>query len=241
MELLLLLISAHFIADFYLQPTAWIACRNRNHWHSAGLWKHISVHTSCYTFLLLFQDITASTLLTSTIILGATHLLTDLWKSYQPLKLRFFILDQSIHLFVILLVWIQLSDVQFVDIYHFIKTLITPKTLLFTLAYVLVCKPASILIQHILSKYAHNITETNTGLDSAGTWIGYLERSLAITFIFAGQFAGIGVLVATKTIFRFGDLTRNKDMKLTEYMMLGTLFSFSIALVIGWSTLYLTK
>ena len=77
--------------------------------------------------------------------------------------------------------------------------------------------------------------DENIGLLSAGAWIGYIERCLAISFIFMGQFAGIGFLVATKTIFRFGDLTKNKDMKLTEYMMLGTLLSYAIALFVGWN------
>ena len=59
--------------------------------------------------------------------------------------------------------------------------------------------------------------------------------------MFMGQFAGIGFLVATKTIFRFGDLTKNKDMKLTEYMMLGTLLSYAIALLVGWNALQIYK
>ena len=48
-----------------------------------------------------------------------------------------------------------------------------------------------------------------------------------------GQFAGIGFLVATKTIFRFGDLTSSKDRKLTEYILIGTLLSFGLAIIFG--------
>ncbi len=62
---------------------------------------------------------------------------------------------------------------------------------------------------------------------------------LVLAFIFTGNFTGVGFLVAAKTIFRIGDLTKNNDMKLTEYMMLGTLMSFSIALIVGWGTLNL--
>ena len=88
-----------------------------------------------------------------------------------------------------------------------------------------------------------NIIDKNQdiGLVSAGSWIGYIERCLAISFIFMGHFAGIGFLVATKTIFRFGDLTKNKDMKLTEYMMLGTLLSYAIALLVGWNAFQIYK
>ena len=119
----------------------------------------------------------------------------------------------------------------------------------------LVCKPASVIISLALKKHTDSLTQhsngstenttieenENIGLVSAGAWIGYIERCLAISFIFMGQFAGIGFLVATKTIFRFGDLTKNKDMKLTEYMMLGTLLSYAIALFIGWNVLQIYK
>ncbi|MFT5281545.1 MAG: hypothetical protein ACI94Z_000368, partial [Yoonia sp.] len=36
-----------------------------------------------------------------------------------------------------------------------------------------------------------------------------------------------------KSVFRFGDMRRQTDRKLTEYIMLGTLLSFTFALLIG--------
>ncbi len=139
-------------------------------------------------------------------------------------------------------------------------------------SYLLICKPASVIIALALKKHTDSLNDSDnaiehkkaqgselkseensinvdlstpnkktTGLLSAGAWIGYIERCLAISFIFMGQFAGIGFLVATKTIFRFGDLTKNKDMKLTEYMMLGTLLSYAIAIFVGWNALQIYK
>ena len=84
-----------------------------------------------------------------------------------------------------------------------------------------------------LKTYAEQITNTQHGLVTAGKWIGYLERCLILTFILINQFAAIGFLLAAKTIFRFGDLSRNHDMKMTEYVMIGTLFSFAIAILLG--------
>jgi len=51
--------------------------------------------------------------------------------------------------------------------------------------------------------------------------------------ILLGQFAGVGFLLAAKSVFRFGDMRRQSDRKLTEYIMLGTLFSFSFGIAIG--------
>ena len=53
------------------------------------------------------------------------------------------------------------------------------------------------------------------------------------------QFAGVGFLLAAKSVFRFGDLSASKDKKLTEYVMLGTLLSVSVTLFVGLMVKYL--
>jgi hypothetical protein len=71
------------------------------------------------------------------------------------------------------------------------------------------------------------------GLLAGGHYIGMLERALLLTFVLLDQFGAIGFLLAAKSIFRFGDLSRAQDVKLTEYVLLGTLLSVSISLGIG--------
>jgi hypothetical protein len=70
-------------------------------------------------------------------------------------------------------------------------------------------------------------------LSNAGKYIGMLERLLVFIFIVTGHWEGIGFLLAAKSVFRFGDLKKSKDRKLTEYILIGTLLSFSIALAVG--------
>ncbi|MGL5562611.1 MAG: DUF3307 domain-containing protein, partial [Tannerellaceae bacterium] len=70
-------------------------------------------------------------------------------------------------------------------------------------------------------------------LKNAGKWIGYLERFLIVVFISIGRFEAIGFLLAAKSIFRFGELNKAKDIKITEYVLIGTLASFTIAIVVG--------
>ena len=54
------------------------------------------------------------------------------------------------------------------------------------------------------------------------------------------QWAAIGLLIAAKSVFRFGDLNKGKNRKLTEYVLIGTLLSFGLAILSGMLYLYLT-
>ena len=60
-----------------------------------------------------------------------------------------------------------------------------------------------------------------------------LERLFVFLFVITNFWEGIGFLLAAKSIFRFGDLKDNNDVKLTEYILIGTLLSFGLAIVIA--------
>jgi hypothetical protein len=70
-------------------------------------------------------------------------------------------------------------------------------------------------------------------LVSSGKYIGILERLFVFGCILLSQWSAIGLLVTAKSVFRFGDLSRAKDRKLTEYILIGTLISFGLAIAIG--------
>lgn len=65
------------------------------------------------------------------------------------------------------------------------------------------------------------------GLSGGGLWIGRLERLLIYLFMAAELPAGIGFLVAAKSVLRFSETRDNQ--KLTEYVLIGTLASYSLA------------
>ena len=48
-----------------------------------------------------------------------------------------------------------------------------------------------------------------------------------------GCMEGIGFLLAAKSVFRFGELTKAKEVKITEYVLIGALSSFTIAILTG--------
>ena len=73
----------------------------------------------------------------------------------------------------------------------------------------------------------------SSSLPDAGKFIGYLERLLVLLFILYNHWEAVGFLLAAKSVFRFGNLKESHDRKLTEYVLIGTLLSFSLALVVS--------
>ena len=73
----------------------------------------------------------------------------------------------------------------------------------------------------------------NTSLAGAGKIIGMLERLFVFAFILLNAWSAIGFLITAKSVFRFGDLTEGKNRQLTEYVLIGTLLSFGLAIGAG--------
>lgn len=69
------------------------------------------------------------------------------------------------------------------------------------------------------------------GMPMAGKWIGYIERVPIRTLVLTNNIEAVGFLLAAKSVFRFGDLNKAKEIKITEYVLLETLASFSFALL----------
>ena len=81
--------------------------------------------------------------------------------------------------------------------------------------------------------------EVKQGLPRGGKIIGMLERLLAFMFVLAGKPEGVGFVIAAKSVFRIGALTNREDRDHAEYIMIGTLRSFTYALIIAFSTKWL--
>jgi hypothetical protein len=89
-------------------------------------------------------------------------------------------------------------------------------------------------MQYLMAPWSDQIDSSqNESLHGAGKYIGMLERIFVYLALITGNAQVIGFLLAAKSVFRFGDLTRSKDRKLTEYILIGTLFSFLMAIVVG--------
>ena len=93
--------------------------------------------------------------------------------------------------------------------------------------------PASVFINKFTSRWSNDIDEQGVNLKNAGKWIGIIERVLILTFIILNQFEAIGFLIAAKSVFRFGELKESEKQKRVEYILIGTLISFSVAITAG--------
>ena len=96
----------------------------------------------------------------------------------------------------------------------------------------LMLKPSSVLLGMFLKQWTPSSSNAQS-LPKAGQWIGYIERILILTFVFVGSFEGVGFLLAAKSVFRFGELSKAKEIRTTEYVLIGTFASFSVAILTG--------
>jgi len=224
--ILIKLLSAHIIADFPLQPDSWITDRREKHGKSKFLWMHSLFHGGL-AWLFVFQW--QAWWIGITIVI--THFFIDVWKSKRPEKLRYFFVDQGSHVIIILVLW-----GIFTGIGPKIPGFIAQMTLngniwLVILGYTLVIWPIGIIIQQLI-QYNFDFPEEDQGLEAAGKWIGYFERILVVTFVLVSAYSALGLLIAAKSILRIST-DKSSGRKETEYILLGTLMSWSMAIIIG--------
>lgn len=227
MILFIKLLLVHLLADFVFQPDRWVEEKELKKQKSPKLYLHVLLHG-----LLSLAIVAEITFWPYAIAITLSHFLID-WSKLilqkpQTQKVWFFI-DQLLHLILLLLVSLvyQRLEIDF-------SSLNPEKWLFLITAIVFLSLPASVLIRILISGWTpHTEDEQNNSLQNAGKYIGILERLFIFMFILTDHWEGIGFLLAAKSIFRFGDLKESKERKLTEYVMIGTLLSFGLAMLTG--------
>ncbi|KFF25749.1 DUF3307 domain-containing protein [Chryseobacterium vrystaatense] len=222
------LILAHLLGDFILQPNSWVADKERRKLKSPYLYLHVLIHTVLSFIFLWNTDVWWISL-----VIGITHFIIDASKlSFQTVKNKknWFFIDQLLHVFVI-------TGISFYGKEFSFDFLNNQEFLKIVMAALFLTTPASIFIKILLSSWTP-VPETQSSLQteslsSAGKYIGILERLLVFTFIMVNHWEGVGFMVAAKSVFRFSDLAQAKQRKLTEYVLIGTLLSFGLAVLTG--------
>ncbi|AUZ85224.1 DUF3307 domain-containing protein [Methylophaga nitratireducenticrescens] len=268
--ILSILLLAHLLGDFYLQSEGMVKAKyfgSKKKWFKLGpLSTHIAhalIHGGLVLGLLvsfrildLIEVSTAEVWLLS-ISLTFGHLFIDISKSWFSSQCSVFknnafptlIVDQIAHTVFIFCIWIGFFDRfgNWVDSLNL-------QSLILVIAYLLVLKPTSIIVQLILLSTDHNgetqaeftektkmvTADNDKQLPNAGKVIGYIERVVILTLIFADQYTAIGFIIAAKSVLRFGE-NNSKDTKLNEYVLLGTLASFAIVLLVGVMTKFIVE
>ncbi|GAA5219611.1 DUF3307 domain-containing protein [Membranihabitans marinus] len=239
MELFIRLLIAHIITDFFIQPNHWVEQKNLLKAKSKYLYFHIALTGIVawifmagweYGFYALF--------------IALSHGIGDYLKlTYTKDELIPFIIDQLYHVIILGLCALCI-DHGFSYFFADIKDFFEMKTWAVLAGYMLITVPSGYLVGKATKQWQMELAtseEDRDSLKNAGVWIGILERILVLTFVLFQQFQAIGFLIAAKSILRFSDKNENHPRKQTEYVLIGTLISFTLALFMGLAINYILK
>lgn len=236
MIVIIKLILAHCIGDFFLQPTSWVKDKESKKAKSIYLYAHTLIHGLLIILVLWNLNYWRLALL-----IMIAHGIMDAIKLYaqkEASKSNWFIIDQMVHIISILGLW----ALFFNPVINLNPIVSSPIIWIYVTAIVLITVVSGIVMRELMSTWSKALGDSNDeSLSNAGKYIGMLERLFVFVFVITENWEGIGFLLAAKSVFRFGDLKESKDRKLTEYILIGTLLSFGIAIAVGMLVIKLIK
>ena len=211
------MLAGHLVADFWLQPSSWVSHKKENGWKS----KKLILHTLIASVLPVVFSLQL-TLWWFVPVIFITHYLIDVVKSKVKQTMWVFLADQLLHIGIL---WIMAT---------FFTEIILPENFIhfwiYATGFILITNPLGILTGMFLKSVTKS--ESNAVQLNASAWIGIFERILIVIFVTTGQIQAIGFLVAAKSVFRFSEIQHEGNPK-AEYFLLGTLVSFTMAIVVG--------
>lgn len=218
----LALLFAHLMADYVFQ-TLWMV---NNKKRFPVLLLHVGIHLATMVVVLGGGIAVA-------LVIAGIHLIIDALKTWSfPDTLSAYLTDQFAHVATLFIAAAYVPDAFATGLWGSSISLFREPMILACgfIATILAGGPA---VGLLLSKYAH--PQIEPGLADGGRIIGLLERGLIFLMVFTNTVAGIGFLIAAKSILRFD--TASKDQKNSEYVIIGTLASFGWALAVAYVTL----
>lgn len=260
--ILIKLLIAHVLTDFFWQPDKWVKEKCIHTWKSKYLYYH-GLLTGIVAWLLLFNG----HLWWAALLIAVTHTTIDGIKLQASLALknrpqrttvekaktglRYFLTDQLGHIIVIAATWLLIIK-GFDQLSEGITRAVSSYPLLLRLlGYLIVTGPVGYYIGFFTKRWVDDLNMQDS-LQEAGRWIGILERLLILTLVYAEQYAAIGFLIAAKSLLRVidkpdrsntepGFIQPFSSRKHTEYVLIGTFLSLSVSLITGLIINYLIK
>jgi Protein of unknown function (DUF3307) len=242
------LLFAHTLADFVFQ-TNWMAANKRN---PLALGIHgVIVYATAMVALGSFHYALLVLALVHIAIDVGKLVLTSVWKTshgFGP-----FMLDQALHGVTLVALAVWLPDLWAQGLWS--PGAITtgedggilgtglwsvthlPALMILVSGAILATRAGGFAVGLLMAPFAAGLPATMTAesLPGAGRVIGLLERGLIFALVLLGQPEGVGLLMAAKSILRFGAV--KDDRALSEYVIIGTLASFGWALIAAYATL----
>ena len=223
-ETLAALLFAHVLADFVLQSD-WMA-KNKQRPEVLALHGLIVLATAAAATGSLHPGL---------LWLTAIHLAIDAVKLRLKDGLGPFLLDQAAHLATLAALAIWQPTIWADGLWGDLAAL--PALMLILAGAILAIRAGGFATGLLIKPFAEALPSKDKGesLEGAGRVIGQLERGLIFALILLGQPEGVGLLIAAKSILRYGAL--KEDRALSEYVIIGTLASFAWAILAGFATL----
>lgn len=232
MIILFKLLLPHLIGDFLLQPKSWVTEKEKKKASSPKVYIHFLIHG---LLILILLGINFWHLALSLLVLHGVIDLVKLYFQKNNNRVYWFFADQIAHLSSIVGLWYFWFKPE-------VDFSLSPNFWIYSTAVILITQVAGITIQLLLAGWSKKLDlSEGASLQNAGKYIGMLERLFVFVFVFTGKWEAIGFLLAAKSVFRFGDLRKSKDRKLTEYILIGTLISFGISILTGLAVLWIVE
>ena len=165
MMLLIRLLLAHIIGDFFLQSEKWINDKEEKKLKSPILYLHVGIHI--ILLLIILWDISLWPII---LIIGSTHLIIDPAKlilQKKKTKRLLFFLDQILHITIIVTAYFIYTNTE-LDL----NSLFPEQNLLLITCLAFLTQLVSIIMQIIFTKWnISKLTENNESLKDAGKYL----------------------------------------------------------------------
>lgn len=263
-DYILILLLAHLLTDFVFQTEKMDSRKHGND----NIVKHkaILLHSAYFLltsvgFVLLYWwifEVKLSWVFLGLItFLAASHYLIDLLKVQITCKrfsktdtgkpesncpLWLLLLDQAIHILLIIIVsyfafaklWFPLLPVgAFVNInswFPLLSLTTIQKAIIILCLMIFISKFTNVIIQKILKLTKMEAVDNEKEI-KIGRYIGTTERILTVIAIIANTYEAVAILFASKTAIRFGQMDKSQEYR--DYYILGTLLSALFGIIIG--------
>ena len=242
-EYVLLLLVSHLLGDFIFQSEKWTKSKTEK-------FRYVLLHSSVYagTAFAISLPFFSKDWITALAIFTLSHFIVDSIKfliikkskridyfSYR-VKTIVFVIDQTIHIAVLfsiaaalVLNGARLTLLPQIEGMMSFLGIHSPLLLSWLVLLIAVGKPFNITIKHFIIPYRPQENLAGSG-NSAGAFIGTLERLLIVVFLSVGQYAAIGLVLTAKSIARYQKIVEDKEF--AEYYLLGTLLSVFLVIVL---------
>ncbi|MBS1729770.1 MAG: DUF3307 domain-containing protein [Bacteroidetes bacterium] len=223
---------AHLLGDFVFQTKKMVLNKRRLKEKSWILYLHCLLHAG---LIYIFSPDKSIWLIP--FIVFITHYCIDLWKLNRKNSGLYFIIDQVLHILVLVVLWMVFYQPESLLKNEFTAILSNKSAWIIGAGYIIIIYPLSFLLGYATAKWREqldtDLSRSSVSLGEAGKWIGIFERILVFTFVITGHYEGIGFLIAAKSILRYSDSKGNQVRKESEYILIGTLMSFASSIMVG--------